>query len=43
VQDMVRTIQKGGFEKGVDGISYFHWFSVILFDNQNHPNCIDYV
>jgi hypothetical protein len=27
------TLLKGG----VDGFSYFHWFSVILFSIQNHP------
>ena len=24
-------------KEGVDGFSYFHWFSIILFSIQNHP------
>ena len=26
-----------GLKGGVDGFSYFNWFSVISFSNQNHP------
>jgi len=34
----IRFQASGTFLKGdVDGLSYFHWFSVILFSIQNHP------
>jgi hypothetical protein len=34
LQDTVKmTFLKGG----VDDFSYFHWFSFILYSNQNHP------
>jgi hypothetical protein len=38
LQDMIKTGKKKRPFKGVvDGFSYFHWFSVLSFLNQNHP------